>query len=70
MSNDNWWEHRNNRRNCRLPDLNAPFDPDTELPGTPASRFAACMQHIRQRLIIADIHAAQRRAWAAAQMED
>lgn len=70
MTLDYWWAHRNNRRNCRLPDLNAPFDPETALPGTSTSRFAACMHHVRRQSAIAKVRAAQKRAWMTAQGQD
>lgn len=70
MTLDYWWAHRNNRRNCRLPDLNAPFDPDTALPGTPSMRFAACVYHVNKQLVLARARAKQKRAWRIAQGED
>lgn len=48
MTLDYWWSHRNNKRACKLPDLNAPGE--TELPGTPASRLATCLAHAHKQL--------------------
>lgn len=47
MTLDYWWAHRNCRRACKLPDLNAPGE--VELPGTPASRLAACLAHAHKQ---------------------
>lgn len=61
MTLNYWWAHRNNRRSLRLPDLNKPFDAEDELPGTPASRFAACLGHMQRQLVIAQTRAFYKR---------
>lgn len=63
-----WWGRRNNRRVCRLPDLNAPGEP--KLPGTPEMRIAACLAHGERYMRMAQVRAAQKRAWLAAQEEE
>lgn len=68
MAMDYWWAHRNNRRACKMPDINAPFDPEVNiLPGTPETRLAACLAHTHRNMALAKIRAENKRAWLALQ---